>query len=308
MYYVHGVIIYIIQISSLVVFEKLEIKSPFQIVNNVKKNKPIELQFLILISLLLINLILPFKYALHVNFALLSIITYTLIIGRNNSYLNIIFFLILSYFTFVSGFLGGDRRFFIFYIIIIFIFFSHVYKIKIGNIIFILLVPFFLVLFYFQGLFRVFGWEEGFDRLSRLSFTSLYNILENIDIGVFSRIYEALFENDLFIYIRESYLTGLSFERVFYLMIPRQIWPEKPHNLSYIAGEYAYPGNSAPISLPMEFYVNFGLWLSPLCFLSSQRYYYLDKQYNNSRENILIFYFFMVAFFWLSTEEVSKPT
>ena len=92
MYYVHGVIIYIIQISSLVVFEKLEIKSPFQIVNNVNKNKPIELQFLILISLLLINLILPFKFALHVNFALLSIITYTLIIGRNNSYLNIIFF------------------------------------------------------------------------------------------------------------------------------------------------------------------------------------------------------------------------
>ena len=36
------------------------------------------------------------------------------------------------------------------------------------------------------------------------------------------------------IYIRELYLTGLSFERVL-LMIPRQIWPEKPHNLSYIA-------------------------------------------------------------------------
>jgi hypothetical protein len=297
-YFTHVLIIYIIQITSILSLEKIDIKTPQFIISKLKKYDKIELKFFILLFLLILNYILNFKFALQIDFAILVLMTYLVVTRKKNSYINLLLILIFIFYTFKSGFLGGDRRFLIFYLLLFFIFFIHNYKIKIGNAALIFTFPLTILLFYFQGLFRVFGFDEGVERFMRLNLTTLYNFLENIDIGVFSRIYESMFVNDLYIHIKNSYITGLSFERMFYLFVPRNVWPEKPQNLAYIAGEYAYKGNSAPISLPLEIYVNFTIWLAPIAFfILTKLLFYCDKTYNNASSYFIAYYFFFVSFF-----------
>ena len=297
-YFLHSVIIFIIQITSVIGIQRTPLNNPVIVNLSTKKASTYEFRVSILFAIIILSYLSSFKYGLYVQFAACSFLTYLIVTNKKNFYIDIIFFSILFFLIYKIGFLGGDRRFLIFFMVSLFIFIIHRYKLKLPNIFYLSLIPIGMILFFFQGVYRVFGLSEGIEKLSRLQYTTLTSFFENIDIGVFNRIFTALFDRELYVYIQDHYLTGMSFERVFYLWIPRELWPEKPFNLATIAGDYAYPGNSAPISFPMEIYVNFGIWLCPIFFLIIAKLFsYLDRQYYLSKSVYVAYYFFLVSFF-----------
>ncbi len=299
LYFLHTVIILTMQLTTLIAIRKINIRTPFNTLKKIEKIKNFQFRFVILLSLLILShLINTFHFALEVQFAACALLTYLIVTNRKNAYIDLIFVITLLFFTYNVGFLGGDRRFLIFFMLILFLFIMHRYNFKLSNFFFVTMIPIGMLIFFFQGLYRTFGFQGAYERFLLLKYTSLYNFFENIDIGVFNRIYEAMFSKELYSYIRDSYLTGMSFERFTYLWIPREFWNEKPHNLATVAGEYAYAGNSAPISLPLEIYVNFGIWLCPFIFLFlSKIFLYLDNSYHQSNKKLVAYYFFLVSFF-----------
>ena len=107
-YFTHVLIIYIIQITSILSLEKIDIKTPQFIISKLKKNDKIELKFFILLFLLILNYILNFKYALQIDFAILVLMTYLVVTRKKNSYINLLLILIFIFYTFKSGFFLGE--------------------------------------------------------------------------------------------------------------------------------------------------------------------------------------------------------
>lgn len=297
-YLLHGVIIFIIQITSAISIQRTPLHSPIIIASPIKKISSYEIRIAVLFTIIILSYLSGFKYGLYVQFASCSLLTYLIVTNKKNFYVDAIFLIILFFLIYKIGFLGGDRRFLIFFIVSLGLFIIHRYKLKFPNIFYLSLIPIGMTLFFFQGLYRVFGLTEGISRFSLLKYTTLTSFFENIDIGVFNRIFHALFNEGLYSHIQDHYITGMSFERVFYLWLPRELWADKPFNLSTVAGDFAYPGNSAPISLPMEIYVNFGIWLCPIFFLVIAKLFsYLDRRYYFSNSYYIAYYFFLVSFF-----------
>ena len=78
-YFTHVLIIYIIQITSILSLEKIDIKTPQFIISKLKKYDKIELKFFILLFLLILNYILNFKFALQIDFPILVLMTYLVV-------------------------------------------------------------------------------------------------------------------------------------------------------------------------------------------------------------------------------------
>ncbi len=297
-YLLHGIIIFIIQITSVIGVQRIPLQSPIIIASSIKKISSYEIKIAVLFAIIILSYLSGFKYGLHVQIASCSLLTYLIVTNKKNFYFDAVFLIIFFFLIYKIGFLGGDRRFLIFFIVSLGLFIIHRYKLRFPNIFYLSLIPIGMIFFFFQGLYRVFGFSEGISRLSLLQYTSLTAFFESIDIGVFNRIFHALFSGELYSVIKDYYVTGLSFERVFYLWLPRELWADKPFNLSTVAGDHAYPGNSAPISLPMEIYVNFGIWFCPLFFLVIAKLFsYLDRRYYFSKSYYIAYYFFLVSFF-----------
>ena len=110
-YFTHVLIIYIIQITSILSLEKIDIKTPQFIISKLKKYDKIELKFFILLFLLILNYILNFKFALQIDFAILVLMTYLVVTRKKNSYINLLLILIFIFYTFKSGFLGEIEDF-----------------------------------------------------------------------------------------------------------------------------------------------------------------------------------------------------
>ena len=273
LYFLHTLIILTMQLTTLIAIKKINIETPYVTVKKIEKIKNFQVRFFILLILLIISYLSTFHFALEVQFAACALLTYLIVTNKKNFYTDIIFIFTLLFFTYSIGFLGGDRRYLIFFMIVLFLFIIHRYHFKLPNIIFVAMIPLGMLMFFFQGVYRTFGFQGAYERILLIKHMNIYNFFENIDIGVFNRIYEAMFNQGLYAHIRDSYLTGMSFERFTYLWIPREFWAGKPHNLATVAGEYAYKGNSAPISLPLEIYVNSGACLSMLsCVITGKPY------------------------------------
>lgn len=94
-----------------------------------------------------------------------------------------------------------------------------------------------------------------------------------------------------------EYLNGQSYYRIFFIITPRFIWPNKPHNTETIVGGWINPeiyGLSIPPGIIGDLYINFGLVGVVLMLIFGLFFSYIDKKM--SLKNLL---FWSVSATWV---------
>ena len=119
-YFLHSVIIFIIQLTSVIGIQRTPLNNPVIINSSTKKASSYEIRVSILFAIIILSYLSSFKYGLYVQFAACSFLSYLIVTNKKNSYIDIIFLIILFFLIYKIGFLGGDRRFLIFFLFLLF--------------------------------------------------------------------------------------------------------------------------------------------------------------------------------------------
>jgi hypothetical protein len=252
----HFLIIIITQVITLLVLNNKKFIGDYSRNLNLK-NSDIYLFLLLILFPLLVSSILTF-------YSYIVLLIFMVMISKpsRSSYLNFFLLCLIFYQAFTEGFIGGERRLFV---ILMFLAYLHLvinYKFNlISNMFFIITLPMLIFTLLFQGVYRSRS-EHYFDHLLIIS-KNPKAIMEHIDIGMYLQVFDEVFNGDFRFAVTEHFISGISYERILYMMIPRSYWSDKPLNItSIISSELGFGtrnGSSLVMGLPTEIYINFGL-------------------------------------------------
>ena len=285
----HFLIIFITQIITLLVLNNKKFIGGYSRNLNLK-NSDIYLFLLLILFPLLVSSILTF-------YPYLVMLIFMVMISKpsRSSFLNFFLLFLIFYQAFVEGFIGGERRFFV---ILMFLAYLHLvinYKFNfISNMLFILTLPMLILILLFQGVYR---------SQSGNYFDHFLNILENprifmehIDIGMYLQVFDGVFTSDLRFAVTEHFISGISYERILYMVIPRSYWADKPVNItSIISSELGFGTNngaSLVMGLPIEIYINFGLFFPIIVYFLINFFVKMDLY--ATQQNIYIRFLYLI--------------
>lgn len=290
----HFLIIIITQIITLLVLNNKKFIGGYSRNLNLK-NSDIYLFLLLILFPLLVSSILTF-------YSYLVMLIFMVMISKpsRSSFLNFLLLCLIFYQAVVEGFIGGERRFFI---ILMFLAYLHLvinYKFNfVSNLLFILALPVLIFILLFQGVYRSRS-ANHFDHLINI-IKSPRVLMEHIDIGMYLQVFEGVFANDLRLAIAEHFISGISYERILYMMIPRSYWADKPLNItSIISNELGFGSNngaSLVMGLPTEIYINFGFFFPIVVYFFINFFVKLDLYAMQQNISIRFLYLILLTSF-----------
>ena len=297
--------------------------------NKIVKNEKIFIFaiFIICIFLQLDYLILISRFSHEIVLSLLIFLTIYLTGKRNSLIIISILGSIIIYQLYLNGIISGDRRFVVVFGLLLYFYSKFFFNFDINNKVFIFIIPFIFIIFFLIGLYRIGSLNLNF--VTIIINLDLLNLLRNIDIGMYSKVYENFFNDpSILSNIKSQYLTGISYEKIFYFFIDRNYWPEKPVLIANYLSKFIGGGATtlAP-GLILDIYINF-YYFSPLAlFLLIKYILFLETKLVTGKDfysyfyflnccifiifargsfeiSILLYYTFFIVLFYLSTKIV----
>jgi hypothetical protein len=255
-YYIeHAYIMFITQIITIILLKN---KYAFNFGNTLHfRIKDMDLYILLfLVTIFFTIFVFPVVFYFNV-----TILVFLIIVAKksNYSFLKYIIMLVLFYYLYTQGIVGSERRFFVLFSVLIYMHLIINFNMSgFSNIQFIIMLPFAVLLLMSLGIYRVFKGDyihHFFDIINNME-----AFLKHIDVGMYILVYDKLFNSNLQDIISEYYITGFSYERIFYMIIPRSIWITKPDNLSTVLANATseHGSTSLALGIPAELFLNFG--------------------------------------------------
>jgi hypothetical protein len=120
--------------------------------------------------------------------------------------------------------------------------------------------------------------------------------MEHIDIGMYLQVFDGVFTSDLRFAVTEHFISGISYERILYMVIPRSYWADKPLNItSILSSELGFGTNngaSLVMGLPIEIYINFGLFFPIIVYFLINFFVKMDLY--AMQQNIYIRFLYLI--------------